>query len=88
MVAILFRVLDVLRMYDLPAIISGSGGASPTTTVSILVTADMRAGHIGSASALSTLVFLMIFGVAFIMVKFLGANAVRTQEDQRKGAAL
>jgi multiple sugar transport system permease protein len=85
MVAILFRVLDVLRMYDLPAIISGSGGASPTTTVSILVTADMRAGHIGSASALSTLVFLMIFGVAFILVKFLGANAVQTQDSEQKG---
>ncbi|NLG55744.1 MAG: sugar ABC transporter permease, partial [Rhodococcus sp.] len=48
---------------------------------------DMRAGNFNSASALSTLVFLGIFLVAFIMVKFLGANAVRTQDDQRKGAS-
>ena len=85
MVAVLFRTLDVLRMYDLPAILSGISGATPTTTVSILVVADMRHGNFNSASALSTLVFLMIFAVAFIMVKFLGANVVRTQEDQRKG---
>ncbi|WP_373876711.1 carbohydrate ABC transporter permease [Lolliginicoccus levis] len=86
MVAVLFRTLDVLRMYDLPAILHGAGGASPTTTVSILVVADIRQGSFNSASALSTLVFLMIFAVAFIMVKWLGANAIRTQETQRKGA--
>lgn len=86
MVAVLFRTLDVLRMYDLPAILSGTSGGTPTTTVSILVVADMRSGDFNSASALSTLVFVMIFAVAFVMVKFLGANAVRTQDDQRKGA--
>ncbi len=88
MVAVLFRTMDALRMYDLPAILTGDSGATPTTTMSILVTADMRQGNFNSASALSTLVFLIIFVVAFIMVKFLGANAVRTQDDQRKGGAL
>lgn len=87
MVAVLFRTLDVLRMYDLPAILHGTTGASPTTTISILVVADIRQGNFNSASALSTITFLMIFAVAFIMVKFLGANAVRTQEAQRKGPA-
>lgn len=87
MVAVLFRTLDVLRMYDLPAILQGTSGASPTTTISILVVADIRQGNFNSASALSTITFLMIFAVAFVMVKFLGANAVRTQEDQRKGVA-
>lgn len=87
MVAVLFRTLDVLRMYDLPAILHGTSGASPTTTISILVVADIRQGNYNSASALSTITFLMIFAVAFLMVRFLGANAVRTQEVQRKGAA-
>lgn len=85
MVAVLFRTMDALRMYDLPAILNGDSGATPTTTMSILVTADMRQGSFHSASALSTLVFIIIFAVAFIMVRFLGANAVRTQDDQRKG---
>ncbi|GAA4802389.1 carbohydrate ABC transporter permease [Tomitella cavernea] len=88
MVAVLFRTMDALRMYDLPAILTGDSGASPTTTMSILVTADMRQGNFNSASALSTLVFIIIFIVAFILVKFLGANAVRTQDEQRKGGAL
>lgn len=86
MVAVLFRTLDVLRIYDLPAILHGVGGASPTTTVSILVVADIRQGNFNSASALSTLVFLMIFAVAFVMVKWLGANAIRTEDAREKGA--
>ncbi len=83
MVAILFRTMDALRMFDLPAILIGSNDA--TRTISMLVVAQTRQGF-NSASALSTLTFLMIFAVAFVLVKFLGANAVRTQEDQRQGA--
>ncbi len=86
MVAVLFRTMDALRMYDLPAILVGAGGGTPTSTMSILVVAEMKGGGYNSASALSTIVFLIIFVVAFILVKFLGANAVRTQDDQRKGA--
>jgi multiple sugar transport system permease protein len=71
MVAILFRVLDALRMYDLPAILTG--GANNTTTLSILVVQQIRQGF-NSAAALSTITFLIIFLVAFIFVRFLGAN--------------
>jgi len=73
MVAILFRTLDALRMYDLPAIMTG--GANGTTTLSILVIKQIRQGF-NSAAALSTITFLTIFIVAFIFVRFLGANAV------------
>jgi len=73
MVAILFRTLDALRMYDLPAIMTG--GANGTTTLSILVVKQIRQGF-NSAAALSTITFLIIFIVAFIFVRFLGANAV------------
>ncbi|MFZ2526671.1 MAG: sugar ABC transporter permease [Rhodococcus sp. (in: high G+C Gram-positive bacteria)] len=82
MVAILFRTMDALRMYDLPAIMMGSNPA--TSTISVLVVEQMRQGA-NSASALSTITFLMIFAVAFVLVRFLGANAVQTQEKQRKG---
>ncbi|MFF0816732.1 carbohydrate ABC transporter permease [Rhodococcus sp. NPDC003318] len=85
MVAILFRTLDVLRIYDLPAILGGTSGSTPISTVAILTVADIRQNNYQSASALSTLIFLGIFAVAFVMVKFLGANAVRTQNEQRKG---
>ncbi len=77
MVAVLFRTLDVLRIYDLPAILTGGGGGSghATTSLSILVINQIRAGF-NSASALSTIVFLLIAIVAFIFVRFLGADVV------------
>ena len=84
MVAVLFRVLDALRMYDLPAILTNGGPGNATTTLSILVVNQIRQGF-NSASALSTITFLIIFLVAFIFVRFLGANVVRTQEAQQKG---
>ena len=85
MVAVLFRTMDALRMYDLPAILTGGNAAPPRRCRSWWST---RCGQgFNSASALSTITFLMIFAVAFVLVKFLGANAVRTQEDQRKGGA-
>lgn len=74
MVAVLFRTLDALRMYDLPVILVSASSNAPTATISQLVVEDMRQGHFNSASALSTLVFLFIFAVAFVMVKFLGAD--------------
>lgn len=79
MVAILFRTLDALRMYDLPVIMISSSANSPTAVLSQLVIADMQGGNFNSASAMSTLIFLLIFAVAFIMVKFLGADIAGTQ---------
>lgn len=81
LVAVLFRILDALRMYDLPAIF---GGGDATATWSVLVVDQMRQGPNG-ASALSTIVFMFIFVIAFVFVRFLGANVVRTTEAQRKG---
>ena len=79
LVAVLFRMLDVLRMYDLPQIFTG--GANDTTTLSILVVDaaidNLEAGYGG---ALSTITFLFIFLCAFLFVKLLGANVVATQQ--------
>ena len=83
MVAILFRVLDVLRIFDLPYILTG--GANNTTTLSILVVNQIRQGF-NSAAALSTITFVFIFLVAFVFVRVLGANVVQTQQSQQKGA--
>jgi multiple sugar transport system permease protein len=73
MVAVLFRTLDALRMFDLPYIMTG--GANNTTTLSILVVQQIRQGF-NSAAALSTITFIIIFLVAFVFVRFLGVNAV------------
>jgi multiple sugar transport system permease protein len=76
LVAVLFRVLDVLRMYDLPQILTG--GANKTTTLSILVVRELRSSP-NNASALSTITFILLFAVAFIMVKVMGVKVVETQ---------
>ncbi|WP_067676456.1 carbohydrate ABC transporter permease [Nocardia miyunensis] len=81
LVAILFRTMDALRLYDLPAIMTR--GNQHTQTLSILVVDQVRQGA-NSASALSVITFLLIFAVAFVLVKVLGANAVATQEEQRR----
>ncbi|MGO4228429.1 carbohydrate ABC transporter permease [Arthrobacter sp. YAF34] len=82
MVAILFRTLDALRMFDLPYILTG--GANNTTTLSILVINQIRQGF-NAAAALSTITFFIIFIVAFIFVRFLGANVVEQQTGTGKG---
>jgi multiple sugar transport system permease protein len=84
MVAILFRTLDALRMFDLPWIMTG--GANNTTTLSILVVQQIRQGF-NVAAALSTITFITIFLVAFIFVRFLGVNAVETTTSIKKGKA-
>lgn len=83
MVAVLFRTLDVLRMYDLPVIMTGgaSGDGNDTTTLSILVVQAIREDF-SSAAALSTLTFLFIFFVAFIFIRFLGADVVDDGEKR------
>ncbi len=87
MVAVLFRTLDALRMYDLPVIMISSSSNSPTATISQLVVEDMRQGNFNSASALSTLIFLLIFAVAFILIRFLGAEAAAPQLRKRGRAS-
>jgi trehalose/maltose transport system permease protein len=76
LVAVLFRVLDVLRIFDLPYILNR--GANNTTTLSILAVDQLRVSQ-NSAAALSTITFLFIFVVAFILVKIFSVNVVQTQ---------
>lgn len=81
MVAVLFRVLDVMRIFDLPYIMTG--GANGTTSLSILVVQQIEQGF-NSASALSTIVFIIIALTAFIFVKFLGADVIQRPPGQTK----
>ncbi|MFC5831479.1 carbohydrate ABC transporter permease [Nonomuraea insulae] len=81
LVAIVFRVLDVLRIYDLPAILTHGGGGDghATTTLSILTVRQIQQGY-GGASALSTLTFVLIFGVALALVRVFRVNLVQSEQ--------
>jgi multiple sugar transport system permease protein len=81
MVAVLFRTLDVLRIYDLPAILTqGAGG---TTSLSMLVINQKKEGFHG-ASALSTIVFLIIALTAFLFIRFGGADVIQRPPKSKK----
>ena len=83
LVAILFRLLDALRMYDLPQIFTN--GANGTTTLSILVVrATLSQLKPGYGGALSTLTFLLIFATAYLFVRMLGVNAVEQSMGGRR----
>ena len=83
LVAILFRMLDALRMYDLPAIFTH--GANGTTTLSILVVqATLSQLKPGYGGALSTLTFVLIFITAYLFVRVLGVNAVDQGNNRKK----
>ncbi|MDR2566787.1 MAG: sugar ABC transporter permease [Bifidobacteriaceae bacterium] len=74
-VAVLFRLLDVLRIYDLPQIFTN--GSNNTMTLSILVVRQsIGALKAGVGSALSTLTFLIIFAIAIAYIRMLGANVM------------
>jgi multiple sugar transport system permease protein len=81
MVAVLFRVLDVMRIFDLPWIMTR--GANGTTSLSILVVKQIQEGF-NSASALSTIVFIIIAITAFIFVRFLGADVIQKPPGQTR----
>ena len=81
-VAVIFRALDALRMYDLPAILTG--GANGTTTMSILVVKQLQGTNLNSASALSTITFVFIFAISLGLVKLFNANIVGAQKPTKE----
>jgi len=81
-VAVIFRALDALRMYDLPAILTG--GANGTTTLSVLVVKRLLEPNPNSASALSTITFILLFAISLAMVKLFNANIVGAQKPAKE----
>jgi multiple sugar transport system permease protein len=81
LVALLFRTVDSLRVFDLPKVMTN--GAFGTETLSILVqrfVADTP--NPGMGSTLSTLGFAVVLGVGVIFVSLLGRDLV-IEADRR-----
>lgn len=75
LVALLFRTVDALRVYDLPAVMTQ--GAFGTESLSILVQEFIvRTPNPGYGAALSTLTFVVVLGVGMIFVTLLGRDLV------------
>lgn len=73
LVAMLFRVLDLLRMYDTPAILTNGANGTNTLTLFTFQNAVDQVKY-GYGSALSTLTFLFIFVVALLFIKGFGTR--------------
>lgn len=93
LVAILFRGLDALRMFDLPYVMIGQRKQS-VETLSMLAQEEASQLRIGPAAAYAVVLFVYVSLVAYAFVKVLGADVigearVRAKETkQRKAKAV
>ncbi|MGP4086472.1 carbohydrate ABC transporter permease [Streptomyces sp. KR55] len=74
-VAVLFRLLDVLRMFDLPYVLVGPRKYS-VETLSMIAFEEMSNLRFGTAAAYATVLFLYIAVAAFAFVKLFGADLI------------
>lgn len=75
LVAVLFRCLDALRMFDLPYILVGAQKNS-VETLSMLAQNEASNVRFGPAAAYAVLLFFYVFLVALGFVRLLGADVV------------
>jgi len=73
LVALIFRTLDALRIFDLPFVLTR--GTNGTNTLSLEAQQTLvNNGVIGLGSALSVLTFVTVMGVSFLYIRFVGGN--------------
>jgi multiple sugar transport system permease protein len=75
LVAVLFRMLDALRMFDLPYVMIGANKGS-VETLSMLAQSELTNLRYGPAAAYSTVLFFYVVAIAFVFVKVLGTDIV------------
>ena len=80
LVALIFRTLDALRIFDLPYVLTQ--GTNGTTTLSLEAQQTLvNNGIIGLGSALSVLTFVTVMLVSFLYIRFVGGNIRALAED-------
>jgi multiple sugar transport system permease protein len=80
LVALLFRTLDALRVFDLPFALTQ--GANGTTTLSLYSYQELTANRlVGEGSALAVLTFVIVMAVSFLYIRFVGGNIRELAEE-------
>jgi multiple sugar transport system permease protein len=80
LVALIFRTLDALRIFDLPFVLTQ--GANGTSTLSLEAQQTLvNDGIIGLGSAFSVLTFITVMAVSFLYIWFVGGNIRGLAED-------
>src|SRR5207248_2761702 len=73
LVAVIFRTLDALRIFDLPYVLTQ--GSNGTTTLSLYSYQQLTQNRlIGPGSALSVLTFIIVMAVSMVYIRFAGDN--------------
>jgi len=73
LVALIFRTLDALRVFDLPYVLTQ--GSNGTETLSTYAQQKLTGERIlGLGSALSVLTFVTVMAVSFLYIRFVGGN--------------
>ncbi len=80
-VAVLFRTLDTMRMFDLPWGMVGAGKYY-VETMSMFAYVENNQLRYGTAAAYSLLLFVYIVIVAFLFVRLLGADVIGDEESR------
>lgn len=92
LVAVLFRLLDALRMFDLPFVMIGPRKSS-VETLSILAWDESNQLQYGTASAFAVILLIYVGLIAFVFIRVLGADVVgdsdkKTEKLARKALRL
>jgi len=73
LVALIFRTLDALRIFDLPFVLTK--GANGTNTLSLISYETFSQNRLyGEGSALAILTFVIVMIVSFLYIRFVGGN--------------
>jgi multiple sugar transport system permease protein len=73
LVALIFRTLDALRIFDLPYVLTaGQNGTSTLSTIAQEAFATNRL--YGPGSAMAILTFIVVMLVSFAYIRFMGGN--------------
>ncbi len=83
LVAVLFRVLDALRMFDLPFVLIGSRKES-VETLSMVAFDEASSLRFGPAAAYATILFAYVAVTALVFVRLLGADVIGAARERAR----
>ncbi len=82
LVALIFRTLDALRIFDLPYVLTR--GANGTNTLSLEAYSELRENRlIGLGSAMAIMTFIVVMLVSFLYIRFVGGNIKALTGEER-----
>jgi multiple sugar transport system permease protein len=84
LVAVLFRILDTLRIFDLPFVLVGPHKGS-VETLSMLGYDEAFNTRYGPAAAYATVLFLYVAATAYAFVRLLGADVIGEARAKKPG---